>query len=135
MKVLMNNKDIYESALRILAESAAPEDNEDYEERAPYLLAAFCTEAEDTDKALRASLGEKKEAEAFNAVFLPLEARFPLLPRFSAAASFYLAAMLIIDDNAELSDRLYDKYCDAISRIQSTVPALTETVTDRYFFR
>ena len=40
----MKNREIYENALRLLALSAHEGENEDYEERAPYLLAAFCTE-------------------------------------------------------------------------------------------
>lgn len=130
---MVTNKDIYDSALRMLAESCVEGDNDDYEERAPYLLAAFCTEAEDTDKALRQILSEP-EGACFNAVYVPLNEQFPLLDRFSAAAAFYLAAMLVIDDNRELSDTLYDKYSDSMSRLCASVPALSGSISDRYYF-
>ncbi len=130
---MVTNKDIYDSALRLLAESSVEGDNDDYEERAPYLIAAFCTEAEAIDKALRRML-YKPEGACFNAVFVPLSDEFPLLERFSAAAAFYLAAMLVIDYDRELSDTLYDKYSDSMSRICSCVPALTESISDRYYF-
>ena len=117
----------------MLAESSVDGDNEDYEERAPYLLAAFCTEARDTDASLRIALDER-ESDDFNAVFIPLENDFPLLDRFSSAASLYLAAMLIIDDFPEMSDRLYDRYCDAMSSIGRCVPAVCESIQDRYFY-
>ena len=45
----MTNRDIYLRALSIIGESCDAEENEDYEERAPYLLAAFCTEAKEID--------------------------------------------------------------------------------------
>ncbi len=129
----MTNKDIYVNSLAILAESLNEGDNDDYEERAPYLLAAFCTEARDTDACLRSALDEP-EAKDFNAVFIPLENDFPLLERFSCAAAFYLAAMLIIDDFPEMSDRIYHKYSDAMSTICSSVPASCESIRNRYFY-
>jgi hypothetical protein len=129
----MTNNDIYTSALAILAEGTSEGDNADYEERAPYLIAAFCTEAKDADSALRKALDEPMGAE-FNAVFVPLEDDFPLLDRFSSAAALYLAAMLIIDDFPELSDKIYDKYSDAMSSICSSVPAVCESIQNRYFY-
>ncbi len=129
----MTNRDIYISSLAILAESMVEGDNDDYEERAPYLLAAFCTEARDTDICLRRALDEPEEKD-FNAVFIPLENDFPLLERFSSAAALYLAAMLIIDDFPEMSDRLYDKYSDAMSAICSSASAISESIQNRYFY-
>ena len=49
----MKNRDIYISALSLIGESVDIEENNDYEERAPYLLAAFCSEAASTDAAYR----------------------------------------------------------------------------------
>jgi hypothetical protein len=129
----MLNKDIYDNALSILAESMVEGANTDYEERAPFLLAAFCTEALDTDTALRQALDESK-AKAFNPVFVSLDDEFPLLARFSPAGALYLASMLVVDEDPDLSDRLYDKYSDAMSSICATLPAACESITDRYFF-
>ncbi len=129
----MKCKEIYDSALRVLAESTVPSDNDDYEERAPYLLATFCCELAGTDSALRRLLG-KGSATEFNEVYLPLDTDFPLLPRFASAAALYLAAMLIIDDEQDFSDKLYERYCDKISAICSTVPAVAEKIKNKYFF-
>ena len=126
-------RQIYDCALRILAESTVALDNSDYEERAPYLVASFCTQLADVDAAIRKAL-DKEQTKQFNAVYISLDDEFPLLDRLSASAALYLAAMLVIDDNTTLSDKLYDKYCDAISRIQDSVPALTESISNRYFF-
>ena len=129
----MKCKEIYDSALRFLAESTSPTDNDDYEERAPYLLATFCSELAGTDAALRRILGKCAQSN-FSEVYLPLDNDFPLLSRFASAAALYLAAMLIIDDEQSFSDKLYERYCDKIAAICSTVPALSEKIKNKYFF-
>ena len=125
-------RDIYLSALRFLAESTAEGDNTDYEDRAPYILANLCCELQGIDGTLRKILG-KAAASIPDAVYLPLDSEFPLLPRFSGIAALYLAAMLILDDNSSLSDSLYDKYCDAVSSVCSSVESVCESVKDVYF--
>jgi len=127
----MTNRDIYISALRLIGENGDLEGNEDYEERAPYLIAAFCTDAKETDAALRESL-RLYPAEDIDCVRIPLETDFPLHERFVTAAVNYLAAMLIIDENMELSDKIYDKYCDIMATIQSGIPAKIEKIIDKY---
>ena len=129
----MTVRDIYTSALCLLAESTSEADTEDYAERAPYLVAAFCSEAQDTDEALRVSKNEA-EAPQFNPVYIPLEDKFPLLKCFCTPAAYYLAAMLVIGEDEGLSDRLYDKYCDSMSLIRQSIPALCESVEDAYCF-
>lgn len=128
----MTCKAIYDAALRLLAESVQPEDNADYEERAPYLIAAFCTEHKDTDARLRELLG-KGASEEFGTLYIELDTAFPLLPKLAACASLYLAAMLAIDDFPELSDRLYDRYCDSVSRIYESVGGRSESTVNKYF--
>ena len=128
----MQNKSIFDSALRLLAESTEPCDVEDYAERAPYLLATFCTEVADVDAALR-KMENSAPAKSFHSVFMPLQDTFPLLPRFSSAAAYYLAAMLIIDEDADASDRFYDKYCDSISKICASLQAISHPIKNKYF--
>lgn len=128
----MKNRQIYEAALRLLAESISPEETADYEERAPYLLAAFCTEMCDLDKHLRGTGGDTADV-LIDAVLLPLENNFPLSSRFSAAASLYLAAMLILDSDEERSDTLYGQYSDAVSRIADGIPATLTPIVNKYF--
>ena len=130
----MTIQELYQSALSMVNVPTGQGDTEDYEERAPYLAAAFCTEAQDTDNALRAATGEPV-APQFNAVYIPLDSDFPLLDVFSVAASLYLAAMLIIDEDEELSDKIYERYCDEMSRLSERIPCATESIADRYSFR
>ena len=116
----MKARDIYTGALKFLSESATGSDTADYEERAPYLLAAFCTDAKDVDSALRKALG-KISATNFNHVSISLDSDFPLLDRLVPAAELYLAAMLVMEYDADASDNLYDKYCDCMARISSSI--------------
>ncbi len=128
----MQNRSIYDAALRLLAESTVEGENEDYEERAPYLIAAFCTEMTELDGLLRTAAGEAIAALR-DTVYLPLEDIFPLSDRFTAAASLYLAAMLILDSDEERSDKLYGQYSDAVSRIADSIPATLLPIVDKYF--
>lgn len=126
----MKNRDLYTSALCLLAESLEDGENEDYEERAPYLLAAFCSEIADVDKNFRRAEGT--QAPIHDSIYLDLDADFPLSERFGTAASLYLAAMLILDSDEERSDSLYEKYCDSISSIADSIPACSEPIVNRY---
>ena len=128
----MRLREIYDSALKFLAESSAVGDNEDYEERAPYLLASFCNQAKATDAGLRRSLGITN-SKSFNTVYIALDAEFPLLEQLATCGALYLAAMLVLDEDKELSDTLYDKYCDAISSICSSICSVSEKIADKYF--
>ncbi len=127
----MKNRDIYISALHLIGENADAEENFDYEERTPYLLAAFGSEVASTDSAYREykKLGKTPSVDS---VSISLDADFPFAERFVHAASLYVAAMLIIDENAELSDKLFDKYCDTMATIESEIPLKIEKITDIY---
>ena len=128
----MTIQEIYKSALALIAVFEQG-DTDDYLERTPYLAAAFCTEAQDSDNAMRASRGEPPTT-AFNAVYLPLDSVFPLLDCFCTAASLYIAAMLIIDEDEELSDSIYEKYCDEMSRLTDSIPCVSAPIRDKYSF-
>ena len=129
----MKNKDIYNGALRILAESGDECANEDYEERAPYIIAAFCCEASDFDARYRYA-NSLPAPDKVNEVYVELSSDFTCAPRFSTAACMYLASMLVMDSDPELSDKLFDRYSDIMSAICSEIPAVTESFADRYRF-
>lgn len=127
----MKNRDLYISALHLIGENAYAEENLDYEERAPYLIAAFCSEAANTEAAYR-EYKELDKAPVLDNVNIPLDTEFPFIDRFCHAATLYLAAMLIIDENPELSDKLFDKYCCAMATIQSEIPSRIEKIAEKY---
>lgn len=128
----MKNRTIYENALRLLAQRVSSSYNEDLEERAPYLIASFCNEAMDIDAHIRKALGLEEIAD-FDKVWLSFDDDFPLLDRFASVAAQYLASMLVIDEDGELSDKLYELYCDGISLIKDEIPSALESIVDRYF--
>lgn len=121
-------EEIYESALALLGESLNATNNNDYEERAPYLVAAFCTEIQERDKDWRSSL-KLGDQSTWNPVFISLDEVFPLSERFASAAAFYVAAMLVVESDEDLSDKLYDRFCDAISTIDSNISDNEESST------
>ncbi len=128
----MKNQDIFDNALRILGQPTVNGENEDYEERAPYLIAAFCTEAVRLDEAFRKLIGDSSVVD-FHKVWLPLDTDFPLLDRLAPLACLYVAAMLVLDENSELSDKLYDRYCDGMSTAWSEIPAAIQSIEKKYF--
>ena len=127
----MKNRDIYKAALNLLSQSADEGENPDFEERAPYLLASFCSEAFETDRILRSVLG-LTPIGSFDGVWLPLDVDFPLSSKLAPIGAAYLAAMLVIDEDPELSDKLYGHYCDGISRIRSEIPCILESIKNKY---
>ena len=127
----MKCNEIFKSALRLLNEKGAEDENEDYAERAPYILAAMFSEAARIDKLYREANG-LCEQPAFSTIHVPLSEEFPLSDRFAGAAAFYLASLLIIDANEELSDSFYEKYCDGMSAISSSIPATVRKIKNVY---
>ena len=124
--------EIYASSLRILGESVNDGENEDYEERAPYLIASFCASAKAMDRAWRLSFALERQGN-WNCVCIPLTNEFPLSDRFVSAASFYLAAMLVIDSDESLYEKLYGLFCDEMSEISGEIPAVIESISNKYF--
>ena len=129
----MKCSEILKSALRLLNEKGDEEENDDYAERAPYILASMFSEAASADKNFRTANGGPKQP-SFSHTYAELGSDFPLSDRFTNAAVFYLASMLIIDENDELSDSFYDKYCDSIASIISETPAISGKTKNVYYF-
>ena len=128
---MVQNLDIYEHALALLSLELSTEENEDLAERAPYHLAAFCAEAEEVDRWLRSTVGADA-AESFNSVCIPLEGDFPLSERLAPVAALYLASLLILDEDPERSDQLYDRYSEALSDVYRGIPATLESIREVY---
>ena len=136
----LTNRDIYKNALSLIGERISGSVSDDYEERAEYILPAFFCVAKNTDKKLRKIEG-LDDQPSFNPVHTPLDSEFPLSDSFVSTAALYLAAMLVIDENSELSDTLYDKYCDSIASIAASLSVVAEEssascepIVQKYFF-
>ncbi len=132
MKEPIYCEEIFSAALARMEEPTVM-DRVDYAERAPYLIAAFVSEAAAIDKLLREKEG-LHPAEDASPVYIPLADRFPLCGRLAAPASLYLASMLLLDSDELTSDKLYSLYCDAMSDICSSLPASAAAIADIYGF-
>lgn len=127
----MTYREIYRAALRLVSESDGNLANEDYEERAGYILAILCNECAPI---------EKKYCAAHSVTRTPftpcaevtLSAEFPLQDVFINAAIYYLSAMLVADENEELSDRFFELYTDALSAILADLPCTKQRIVNEY---
>ena len=104
---------------------------DDYIERCPYLIAAFCSEVGTLDLLWREKSGEV-EQDSYSAVAIDMDEVFPLSERFIPAAASYVAAMLVLEENEELYERLYGRYSDLISGICAELPGAVEKITEVY---
>ena len=116
----MTYQEIYDAALRMICESTNSEENADYEERAPYILATFCNECAPIEVAY-CKAHKILPPNIAPLVRIAMIDTFPLNARFSAAVVYYLCAMLVIDENEALSDKFFSLYTDAVSLVQASI--------------
>ena len=128
----MTYRELFDSAVRMVAEGGADCDVTDYEERAEYLLATACYQCAPLDQAYRIATGAASASLDGVGVCVSLEDTFPLSDAFAPAVTYYLAAMLVLDENDEMSDGLFERFSDALSSIRDGLPALVEKIADRY---
>lgn len=127
----MTYRQVYENALRAVCETADSTDTSDYEERAGYILATFLGQCAPVERQYR--LAHQMKVTASVAVaHVDLDSSFGLPDVFVTPAEHYLAAMLVMDENEELSDRFFELYTDGISALLSSLPCSSESITDRY---
>ncbi len=125
-------REIFDAAVAMAAEDGTNTAGiSDYLERAPYLLASFVGIAFPLDARYRMAHGLPEIPPPDNAQ-MALNDEFPLSSVFISSASAYLAAMLVMDENEGLCDRLTSCYSDAMSAIEASLPAKTEKITDTH---
>ena len=127
----MKNQAIFEAAVRLICEVPDAEQTADYTERAPYILASLFSEAAATDAKYRLS-HQSKVAESLPTAYAALDGDFPLSDAFFHPAVYYLASMLVLEENEELSERLFAKYSDGMALICAELPATASPISDRY---
>lgn len=124
-------RSLLDGALRLICESGTPGSVSDYEDRAKYLCATFCSQmAGLNNRYLRANGAEPAGIHVPAAV--TLTDAFPLDPALIPAAEYYLAAMLPIEENEALSDKFFDLYSDAVATLQASLPMKNEKIADTY---
>ena len=127
----MKNREIYKGALRLLAEPDEEARLEDYAMRAPYILGGFFYENGRLEEEYRRVFG-LEDRKFVHAVYVDLDSDFPFAERFVTAAEFYLASMLVIDEDNDLSDKFFDKYSLDMTKIVSEIPATSEKIAQMY---
>ncbi len=127
----MTLRNVYETALRLLGEADNCASETELSERAPYIGAALCREAAALDKAYRAAFG-MGAAATFSGLYIDLDTTFPLADRFAPAAAYYMAAMLILDEDIDLYEKLFDRWCDALAAISAEIPFVKGSTADVY---
>ena len=127
----MTLRSVYATALKLIGEIDYSTSETELAERAPYLGAALCREAAALDRAYREAFAIGK-AQEFEGLSLDLDAKFPRADRFAPAAAYYMAAMLILYDDAELYEKLFERWCDALASISAEIPFVKGSTADVY---
>ncbi len=129
----MTYLDILKTAIGMVGEVIESYDNSDYEECSPYLLATFCRECASADQRYRQAFNPDAPTPKIPKVAcVDLADTFPLSDVLAPAASYYLASMLVADENDSLSDRFFSLYTDAVASLLASLPTVSTSVVDRY---
>ena len=126
----MTNHDICVAAIKLAGETA-PEDCPDYLTRSSAILALVFTECAALDASYREAHG-KEESGWTPCVSVDLSAAFPLSEIFSAPVTYALAALLVVDENDELSGTLFTRFAALMNEIRRGISAKSVPITDRY---
>ena len=124
------NEDILHSATAMICENSE-EPPADYLERAPFIIGQFYLQFEKLDERCRKAYGRQKDY-AIGSVYAMLEQDFLFVPELVPAAIYYLASMLVMDENEMLGERLFDLFADAISTLEASLPFQKEKISQVY---
>jgi len=114
-------KAIFDAAINIINKKSGDEEYDEYMERATYILANFCCANAAIDRDFRETHGLPSQ-ESFNEIVLDMDDDFPFDSRFSAPAAHYLAAILMLDENGDVSENIFDAYADNMSKVKNELP-------------
>lgn len=129
----MTNYEIYCSAIRLASEIPDSDATQDYEDRAPYLIAAAAHRYAPLDVSYRRAHDlDEQQLLALNC--FPLTTSFPLSDIFAPAVSSAVAGMLVLEENPKLSDQLLKMADSIISDIQQSIPFKKEKILSHYVF-
>lgn len=127
----MKCKELFDTVMQLIFETDSGADTDDYAEQFPYILATFCNDNAFYDSHYRVanSLPEQKNIAFMS---LGLADDFPFCERFIAPASYFIASMLVADENEELSDMFFDRYSDSFSALISEIPGMPHPIKSVY---
>lgn len=129
---------IFDNVIRLIGAGNHPDHTSGYRTRMPYLLACFVGECYAMDASYRqrhnmtADAGEPLLPDVFDATAIAADEDFPMSVRFSPAAAYYVASMLVMEENPDLADRLYARYSDALSHVRAGIPMVISEISNKY---
>ncbi len=127
----MTYQSLFDSAKHAVCEGGSGGDTSDYAERAPYLLANFVGQSRMLDTQYRAA--HQMDAGTYPEVAaVSMTDTFPLCAVFAPLAVYYLSAMLVLDENEEMSEKFFSLYADGIAALEDSLPAKIESIVNRY---
>ncbi len=124
----MRNLDVLNAACALICEAVGTSD--DYESRAPYIIGTFLRTCKQVDRDWRLAHGMEPTPAYGN--YPPMSDNFPFVDELSPAATYYLAAMLAMDENSELYEKLYDLFTDAVATVAASIPVTTHPIKQVY---
>jgi len=127
----MTNMEIYTATLRLINEISDVDRSSDYQDRAPYILANFITDNVALNRQYCQLMGILPRNVAVR-THMALAEEFPLADVFFIPAEYYLAYLLLADENPELSDMFFDRFCLSIASILAKIPATREKIVNAY---
>ena len=129
----MSNQEIYDAALRLIGETSNLDFNEDYRDRAPYLISAVCHRYAALDALYRQAHGldKQKLLEINN---YPLPTLFPLSDAFAPPVSMEVAGLLVLAENPKMSEHLTSWASNSIAELQRSIPFKKEKIQSAYAF-
>lgn len=129
----MTYRDLISSAIAAVSEDTTSSFGvEDYNLRAPFLLATFITQYAKLNKDYCTANGLEETVVSTNVATIDPDDNFPFGDIFAPAAINYLASAFVIDENEEMSDKFFDRYINMMLEIRKNIPAKAAAVIDRY---
>lgn len=126
----MTNLDICNAAITLCGEVPATA-TADYSSRSFTLLALIYNQCLPLDNAYRASHAMEPCSWTPGVLIDPTE-DFPLSEVFISAVSYALGALLVTDENSELSNLFYSRYLAGLDEIRRLIPAAPGPIVDCY---
>lgn len=126
----MTNRDVLYLATTLLGESSSSPSVSDYSDRAASLIQIASLQLGDLDTAYRQAFDLSERTDDSSAPVLT--GTFALCDALIPATAFFLAAMLAVDENEELSQRLMTLYEKSLAQVKNSIPCVREPITDRY---
>ena len=125
----MTNQDICNAATYLCGE--IPANATDYAARAVPALALIYNDCAALDTAYRKS-HDLPDSTWVNSAAVNMADLFPLADVFVSAVTYALGSMVVVDENAELSNLLYARFVADLDEIRRMIPAVPEPIADHY---